>query len=150
MANEGMFVVVLTVNRQTGRLLTSPDIISRGFIYLRDSEELMNLIRQYLKQKIARSYGGRKVDLDVLKKEIKDEITHVLYDQTRRTPIVIPVINEIGGISANKQVTVTTRGNGERSGEDVADNYNQPKPFATPQTPASDMVPPPDRHIREI
>jgi ribonuclease J len=96
MSNEGMFVVVLTVSRKTGRLLTSPDIISRGFIYLRDSEELMNTIRQYLKQKIARSYGsGRKTDLDELKREIKDDIAHVLYDQTRRTPIVIAVINEI-------------------------------------------------------
>ena len=96
MSQEGMFVVVLTVQRGTGWLLTSPDIISRGFIYLRDSEELMNLIRQYLKQKAARSFSG-KYDLDAVKKEIKDEVTHILYDQTRRTPIVIPVINEIGG-----------------------------------------------------
>jgi ribonuclease J len=96
MASEGMFVVILTVSKGSGRLLTSPDIISRGFIYLRYSEELMGIIRQYLKQKVARSFGGRRVDLDVLKKEIKDELTHVLYDQTRRTPIVIPVINEIG------------------------------------------------------
>ena len=51
----------------------------------------------HLKQKVARTFNGRKVDLDVVKKEIKDELTHVLYDQTRRTPIVIPVINEIGG-----------------------------------------------------
>lgn len=97
MAGEGMFVVVLTVARGSGRLMTSPDIISRGFIYLRDSEELMNTIRQYLKQKVARSFTGKRVDLDVMKKELKDEITHILYDQTRRTPIVIPVINEIGG-----------------------------------------------------
>lgn len=97
MAAEGMFVVVLTIQRGSGRLLTSPDIISRGFIYLRDSEELMGLIRQYLKQKVARGFGGKKMDLDQVKKEIKDEITHILYDQTRRTPIVIPVINEIGG-----------------------------------------------------
>jgi len=97
MSNEGMFVVVLTVQRGTGRLMTSPDIISRGFIYLRDSEELMGTIRQYLKQKVARSFGGKKIDLDVIKKELKDEITHILYDQTHRTPIVIPVVNEIGG-----------------------------------------------------
>jgi len=97
MSAEGIFVVVLTVQKGGGRLLTSPDIISRGFIYLRDSEELMGIIRQYLKQKVARTFSGRKVDLDVVKKEIKDELTHVLYDQTRRTPIVIPVINEIGG-----------------------------------------------------
>jgi ribonuclease J len=97
MATEGMFVIVLTVARGSGRLMTSPDIISRGFIYLRDSEELMGMIRQYLKQKVARSFNGKRVDLDVMKKELKEEITHILYDQTRRTPIVIPVINEIGG-----------------------------------------------------
>jgi ribonuclease J len=97
MATEGMFIVVLTVARGSGRLMTSPDIISRGFIYLRDSEELMGLIRQYLKQKVSRGFGTKKFDIDQTKKEIKDEITHILYDQTRRTPIVIPVINEIGG-----------------------------------------------------
>lgn len=97
MASEGMFIVILTVSRGNGRLLTSPDIISRGFIYLRDSEELMGLIRQYLKQKVARSFSGRRIDMDVLKKELRDEITHILFDQTKRTPIVIPVINEIGG-----------------------------------------------------
>jgi len=103
MANEGMFVVVLTIQKGTGRLLTSPDIISRGFIYLRDSEELMGLIRQYLKQKVARGLSGKNTDMDQIKKEIKDEITHILYDQTRRTPIVIPVINEIGGNNSNGQ-----------------------------------------------
>ena len=107
MSQEGMFVVVLTVQRGTGRLLTSPDIISRGFIYLRDSEELMNMIRQYLKQKAARSFSG-KYDLDVIKKEIKDEITHILYDQTRRTPIVIPVINEVGGSKSVKSAATPT------------------------------------------
>lgn len=99
MSQEGMFVVVLTIQKGTGRLLTSPDIISRGFIYLRDSEELMGLIRQYLKQKMTRGING-KYDVEALKKEIKDEVTHVLYDQTRRTPIVIPVINEIALRSA--------------------------------------------------
>jgi ribonuclease J len=109
MANEGMFVVVLTINRRSGRLLTSPDIISRGFIYIRDSEELMDMIRQYLKQKVARSVAGRKPDLDVLKKELRDEITHILYDQTRRTPIVIPVINEVNENQNNSQNNNTNR-----------------------------------------
>jgi ribonuclease J len=107
MSMEGMFVVVLTIQRGTGRLLTSPDIISRGFIYLRDSEELMGMIRAYLKQKAARAFSGR-YDLDVIKKEIKDEVTHILYDQTRRTPIVIPVINEIGGGGGKPQSTNRT------------------------------------------
>ena len=131
MSNEGIFVVVLTVQRGSGRLMTSPDIISRGFIYLRDSEELMGIIRQYLKQKVARTFSGRKVDLDVVKKEIKDELTHVLYDQTRRTPIVIPVINEIGGSGrpaggeGNGEGQQNRRPNGGRPG---GNNGRGPRP----------------------
>ncbi len=135
MANEGMFVVVLTVQRGTGRLLTSPDIISRGFIYLRDSEELMGLIRQYLKQKVARSFGGKKADLDQLKKELKDEITHILYDQTRRTPIVIPVINEIGSGQGQKP-----QASGNRSPQQRL--QNSPKQSAMPKLPQKQFQPP--------
>lgn len=123
MASEGMFVVVLTIQRGSGRLMTSPDIISRGFIYLRDSEELMGLIRQYLKQKVARSFSGKHVDLDAIKKELKEEITHILYDQTRRTPIVIPVINEIGG---------PVVGHGQVQPVKQASAPQQPQPQAKP------------------
>ncbi|HWT40844.1 MAG TPA: ribonuclease J [Dongiaceae bacterium] len=127
MSQEGMFVVVLTVQKGSGRLLTSPDIISRGFIYLRDSEELMGIIRQYLKQKVARTFGGRKVDLDVVKKEIKDELTHVLYDQTRRTPIVIPVINEIGGSGKPGNGDQQNRENRTQNGEGQPNRQGRPQ-----------------------
>ena len=137
MSNEGMFVVVLTVARGSGRLMTSPDIISRGFIYLRDSEELMGTIRQYLKQKVARSFSGKRIDLDVVKKELKDEITHILYDQTRRTPIVIPVINEIGGGSQQPQARMPRTN--ERTG---AVPKMPPKNFPKPQVPDTEVTDP--------
>ena len=136
MSNEGMFVVVLTVARGSGRLMTSPDIISRGFIYLRDSEELMGTIRQYLKQKVARSFGGKRVDLDVIKKELKDEITHILYDQTRRTPIVIPVINEIGGGGNGAQ-------NRQQGGHEPRRNGSEAEANQRPVTPGRTYVLPP-------
>jgi ribonuclease J len=139
MANEGMFVVVLTLQRGSGRLLTSPDIISRGFIYLRDSEELMGLIRQYLKQKVARGFGGKRVDLDQMKKEIKDEITHILYDQTRRTPIVIPVINEIGGASNQNQ---GNSGRPQQQQRQPAFQRPAPKAFQPPQVPDTEEIAP--------
>ena len=140
MANEGMFVVVLTVQRGSGRLLTSPDIISRGFIYLRDSEELMGLIRQYLKQKISRSFSGKKIDLDQIKKELKDEITHILYDQTRRTPIVIPVINEIGGGGGGGPRPQSN----SKPGEQKQPQFTRPpkKTFQPPQVPDTEVVEP--------
>ena len=153
MSNEGMFVVVLTVQKGTGRLLTSPDIISRGFIYLRDSEELMGIIRQYIKQKVARSFVGRKVDLDVVKKEIKDEITHILYDQTRRTPIVIPVVNEIGGgNSGSRSGGNSANSNANANRQQPAKGANRPerrftpnlapKNFPSPVTPDSEATEP--------
>jgi len=147
MAGEGMFVVVLTVARGSGRLMTSPDIISRGFIYLRDSEELMGTIRQYLKQKVARSFGGKKVDLDVIKKELKDEITHILYDQTRRTPIVIPVINEIGGGGAPQGQNRDNRDRAPRGDQQRSEggaNAQRPTPrtFPEPQVPDTEAADP--------
>lgn len=130
MANEGMFVVVLTVARKGGRLMTSPDIISRGFIYLRDSEELMGKMRQYLKQKIQRAYMGKRPDMEILKKELRDEITHILYDETRRTPIVIPVINEVG------------------DGQQSAQNGNQnPRRSINPKVLKQPLPDPQNRHL---
>lgn len=143
MATEGMFVVVLTIQRGSGRLMTSPDIISRGFIYLRDSEELMGMIRQYLKQKVARTFSGKHVDLDVIKKELKEEITHILYDQTRRSPIVIPVINEVGG--SNNSGNNNNR-NQQRQNQpaDNKQNFKRPMPkkLPAPQVPDSEAVEP--------
>ena len=149
MASEGMFVVVLTLQRGTGRLLTSPDIISRGFIYLRDSEELMNLIRQYLKQKVAK-LGNKRLDMDQLKKELKDEVTHILYDQTRRTPIVIPVINEIGGGGNRQQGSGSQSNRQGQSGPGNRENRSgDQKPFVRP--PAKTFQPPqvPDTEVVE-
>ncbi|MEI6053909.1 MAG: ribonuclease J [Candidatus Saccharibacteria bacterium] len=150
MATEGMFIVVLTVQRGSGRLLTSPDIISRGFIYLRDSEELMGTIRQYLKQKVARSFTGKHVDMDVIKKELKDEITHILYDQTRRTPIVIPVINEVGGSSQpggpqnNNQQNSRRPDDGRDQSATAQPNF-MPKRFPAPAVPDSEANEPKSR-----
>ncbi len=146
MSQEGIFVVVLTVQRGSGRLLTSPDIISRGFIYMRDSEELMGMIRQYLKQKVARSFSGKRIDMDVIKKELRDEITHILYDQTHRTPIVIPVINEIGG-GSKPQGGQNSRGGNQQRREWPAQKAGlMPEPsrrkFPQPQVPDTEVVEP--------
>lgn len=99
LAEEGLVVVILTIDKKSGQLLTSPDIISRGFIYMRDSEELMNLFRTELKRAVMQRY--KRVDLDRFKAELKDYVTHFLYEQTQRSPIVIPVVNIISGKATN-------------------------------------------------
>ncbi len=93
LAEEGLIAVILTVDKKTGQLLTSPDIITRGFIYIRDSEELMNGLRAELRRAVQQRF--KRVDLDRFKAELKDHVTHYLYDQTQRSPIVIPVVNVV-------------------------------------------------------
>lgn len=93
-SREGIFVIVLTMSKKTGRLIKTPDIISRAFIYLDNSEELIGKIRHYLRAKTDKSISTDP-ELKVLKEEIKEDITHILYDATGHTPIVIPVINKV-------------------------------------------------------
>ncbi|MBR3256292.1 ribonuclease J [Candidatus Saccharibacteria bacterium] len=93
-SREGIFVIVLTLNKKTGRLMKTPDIVSRAFIYLDNSEELIGKIRHYLRQKTDKSISTDP-EMKVLKEEIKEDITHILFDATGHTPIVIPVINKV-------------------------------------------------------
>jgi ribonuclease J len=107
LAEEGLVAVVLTVDKKSGQLLTSPDIISRGFIYMRDSEELMNAFRTELRRAVSQRF--KRVDLDRFKQEIKEHVTHFLYEYTQRSPIVIPVVNVIGGKVEAKTVHVNNQ-----------------------------------------
>jgi ribonuclease J len=117
LAEEGLVAVVLTVDKKTGSLLTSPDIISRGFIYMKDNEELMNAFRAELRRAVTQRF--KRVDLDRFKAELRDYVTHFLYEQTQRSPIVIPVVNVIGGRSekSNNDMHNKANGNGNGNGQ---------------------------------
>lgn len=93
-SREGIFVVILTISKKTGRLIKTPDIVSRAFIYLDNSEELIGKIRHYLRAKTDHMVSS-DADIKALKDEIKEDVTHILYDATGHTPIVIPVINKV-------------------------------------------------------
>lgn len=93
-SREGIFIVVLTVSKKTNRLVKTPDIISRAFIYLDNSEELIGKIRHYLRLKVDKALNA-KSDPKVFKEEIRNDVTHILFDATGHTPIVIPVINKV-------------------------------------------------------
>lgn len=116
MAQDGIVAVVLTVDRKTGMSLTSPDIISRGFIYMRDNEDLMTELRNELRRAVQQRF--KRVDLDRFKQEIKEHVTHFLYEKTQRSPIVIPVINVVGK-GGNGQADAKPN-KGGKSPEDVA------------------------------
>ncbi|MDQ3123576.1 MAG: ribonuclease J, partial [bacterium] len=123
LAEEGLVAVVLTIDRKTGSLMTSPDIISRGFIYMRDNEELMNGFRTELRRAVQQRF--KRIDLDRFKQELKDHITHYLFEQTNRSPIVIPVVNIVGGgkievKAGNGHASPAAQAVAEKSPEDIA------------------------------
>jgi ribonuclease J len=118
LAEEGLIAVVLTVDKKSGNLMTSPDIISRGFIYMRENEEVMNGLRNELKRAVQQRF--KRVDLDRFKAELKDHVTHYLFEHTQRSPIVIPVVNVISGGGGGKVDAKTVHQGKTKSAEDVA------------------------------
>ncbi len=93
LAKDGMFVIIASVNLKTGKLRKSPDIISRGFIYLRESQDLLNQARLLIKKTIEDSTQGMNpVDLDYVKNNLTDVIAGFLFQRTNKAPMVIPVL----------------------------------------------------------
>ncbi len=93
LAQEGMFVIIATVNPKTGRLRKSPDIISRGFIYLRESQEILQQTRIIIKKTIEDSTKNMQpVNFDYVKNNVTDAVARFLFEKTNKRPIVIPVV----------------------------------------------------------
>ena len=96
LAKDGMFVIVVAVDRETGKVRNSPDIISRGFVYLRESKELLKETRQRVIRIIDRTAGsGGAVNWIYVKKELRNKIGEFLFSKTRRRPMVLPVVIEV-------------------------------------------------------
>ncbi len=92
LAEDGIFVIVATINVQTGKLKKSPDIISRGFVYLRESQDLLNQTRLIIKRSIERSTQGMNpINFDFVKANLTEDVARFLFQKTNKRPIVIPV-----------------------------------------------------------
>ncbi|HSX45192.1 MAG TPA: ribonuclease J [Candidatus Saccharimonadales bacterium] len=131
LAEEGLVAVVLTLDKKTGQLLTSPDIITRGFIYIRDNEELMNNFRAELRRAVGQRF--KRIDLDRFKAELKDHMTHFLFEQTGRSPIVIPVVNVVGGGKPNGNGNDQNSQQRAQNGQVVAPKQPSPEDLAADQ-----------------
>lgn len=93
LAQDGIFLIVVSLNTKTGKLKKSPDIISRGFVYLRESQDLLNHTRMIIKKTVEDTTKGMNpIDFDLIKGALVDDIGRYLFQQTAKKPIVIPVI----------------------------------------------------------
>lgn len=96
LATDGMFVIVAVVDRQSGKVRGSPDIISRGFVYLRESKELLRETRKKVITIVNRAAGsGGAVNWAYVKDEIKNKIGQFLFSKTQRRPMILPVVIEV-------------------------------------------------------
>jgi ribonuclease J len=95
LAEEGMIVIIATLDRKTGRLLKNPDIISRGFIYLRDNQELLREIRTKVKGIVNRIPRHQQVESDYIKALFRDQVGEFVFKKTHRRPMILPVIIEV-------------------------------------------------------
>src|SRR3989339_47075 len=96
MAGDGMFVVIAIIDSQTGKVKNSPDIISRGFIYMRESKELLAEVRKKVRHIVEETtMAGHPINWTYVKDNIRDKIGKFLYNKTQRRPMVLPVVIEV-------------------------------------------------------
>ena len=96
LATDGMFVIIAIVDRQTGKVIGSPDIISRGFVYLRESKKLLKDTRKRIINIINRATGsGGAVNWSYVKDELRNKIGQFLFKITKRRPMILSVIIEV-------------------------------------------------------
>ncbi|MCH7492407.1 ribonuclease J [Patescibacteria group bacterium] len=95
LADDGMFVVIVTIDSKTGNLIGSPDIISRGFIYMKENKQLLSQVRDKLKKILKDKEPRAKADEFYIKNKIRDQIGQFLFTKTERRPMVLPVVIEV-------------------------------------------------------
>lgn len=95
LADDGMFVVICTIRKKTGQLVGNPDLISRGFIYMKDRKDLVEKTRKRVKEVVNATDKKSPAFEDFLKRKIRDEIGQFLYSKTHRRPMVLPVLIEV-------------------------------------------------------
>ena len=95
LSQNGLLVVVLTLSKYDNRLLAGPDIVSRGFVYVRESETLMEEAHQIVEAAVERCLEHRVTDWSKIKGVIRDTLGEYVWKQTKRSPMILPIIMEV-------------------------------------------------------
>ena len=95
LSQDGLIIIVLTMDVSTGTVVAGPDVISRGFVYVRESENLMEDIKQVIRQKINKLEEEHITDWSTIKTSIRDDLKDYIFKKTKRDPMILPIIMEI-------------------------------------------------------
>ena len=95
LSKDGIIIIVATIDSQNGYIVSGPDIVSRGFVFVRENEELMNSARDLACRIFDEQYDRRYHDWNSVKTKMRDEISRLMYEKTKRSPMVLPIFMEI-------------------------------------------------------
>ena len=95
LADEGMIVVILSISGESGEFVSEPEIVTRGFVYLKEAEDLMGEMRRVVKESILSCEQQRIRDFAGIKGKVKGNLSGYLYKSVRRSPMILPVIIEV-------------------------------------------------------
>lgn len=95
LSQDGILIMVVTLDKQTGKVLVGPDIVSRGFVYVRESEELMEEAKEKVKQCLEKCGQKNITEWSSIKSNVKEVLSKFLYEKTRRKPMILPILMEV-------------------------------------------------------
>jgi len=95
LSQDGILIVVVTISRKSGEVMAGPDIISRGFVYVRESEALMEDAKERVKDALEKCQSKKMSEWSAIKSQIRDALGKFLYEKTRRRPMILPIIMEV-------------------------------------------------------
>lgn len=95
LAQDGLVIVAVCIDRENGEIISGPDVVTRGFVYVKESEELINAAREVAVRAIEAQTDGGYFDWNSIKASLRDEISHLMYERTKRSPMILPVIMEV-------------------------------------------------------
>lgn len=95
LSQDGLMIVVVTMEKATGQILAGPDIISRGFVYVREAEDLIGEARSVVEEALLRCEENNITGWSYIKNLIKDTLKNYLWQKTKRSPMILPIITEV-------------------------------------------------------
>jgi len=95
LSQDGILIVVMTISRSTGAIVAGPDVITRGFVYVRESEIMLDEAKEKVRQTMTRCRENRITEWAALKSQIRDALGKHFYEKTRRRPMILPIIQEV-------------------------------------------------------
>jgi ribonuclease J len=96
LSSEGMLMVVVSVDRETGLIVAGPEILTRGFVYAKEATELLDRVKAHLQERLADYTDGHQTDdWGYLSRQLRDATAQFLYKETRRRPMILPMVMEV-------------------------------------------------------